>query len=119
MIPTRAVSLALQSPHNKVTDAGNGQNIIPFDKTCNISRATYPHPHRLVKCDTVECTAWPCHQLQSQGSRCDGVEGESWLEEEGSRAGGDVEACGSLCDHQDEILEPGEPPQPFEHRYPQ
>lgn len=119
MIPIQAISVAWQNPHNTTTDAGNEQNIIPFDKTCNIWRATYPHPHRLVKCDTVECTALPCHRLQSRESICDGVEGVSWLEEEGSRAVGDVEACVSLCDHQDEILEPGEPPQPFEHRYPQ
>ena len=67
----------------------------------------------------MECTVLPCHQLRSQVSIYDVVEGVSWLEEEGSQAVGDVEACVSLRDHQDEILEPGEPPQPFEHRYPQ
>lgn len=67
----------------------------------------------------MECTALPCHQLLSQASIYDEVEGGSWLEEEGSQAVGGAEACVSLHDHQDEILEPGEPPQPFEHRYPQ
>lgn len=67
----------------------------------------------------MECTALPCHQLRSRVSIYDVVVGVSWLEEEGSQAVGDVEACVSLRDHQGEILEPGEPPQPFEHRYPQ
>lgn len=67
----------------------------------------------------MECTALPCHRLRSRVSIYDVVEGVSWLEEEGSQAVGDVEACVSLRDHQDEILEPGEPPQPFEHHYPQ
>lgn len=67
----------------------------------------------------MECTALPCHRLRSQVSIYDVVEGVSWLGEAGSQAAGDAEACVSLRDHQDEIPEAGEPPQPFEHRYPQ
>lgn len=67
----------------------------------------------------MECTASLCHRPRSLVSTYDVVEGVSWLEEEGSQAVGDEVACVSLRDRQDEILEPGEPPQPFEHRYPQ